>query len=628
MSYKIKLKDLTVEERQKIMKDLTFELVSSGGGSGIEIKKSVYAYTVDKEDCTVILPFYYVKNVLQSTTIPIPSFQINTNFPKFQGSLFKEQVTSRNECINQLNKDKSCILSLPVGCGKCLHPDTKLILFDGTVKVAKEIEINNVLLGDDGGPRIVKSTVRGKDTLYTIYNDDYDVNYTVNSEHILTLYNTSTKQIEDVCIKDVIPNIKLYKGIRTAISNLGGQTLEQRYKEFNTYFLTTSVYTTPDTLLKNRLVFIGRSIGFTITTKNINDVWYINKGKVKIRDTYPIFIRYHSIGIYNGFELSGNGRFLLDDFTVTHNTATSINITSKVQLPTLVILNRLVLMEQWKSSINKFCPSATIYTIQPKIKEIPHGYDFYLINAINVEKYKREMYSFIGFCVVDECHMIMSEVLSKCMMKLEPKYLLGLSATPYRMDGLNDMIDSYFGPTRITQKIERKHLVYKINTGLTIEFGYNRFGKMDWNSLINAQSVCKERNEMIMDIVKKHPERYFLLLTKRIEQGKILSEMLNMAGIEHDCLFGVEKYIESDKHVLIGTTGKCGVGFDAPKLNTLVLCNDMVNYYIQMLGRVMRQKDADAWVFDLVDENSILKKHYYERCKVYKEHGGIFGKYE
>lgn len=626
MSYKIKLKDLTVEERQKIMKDLSFELVSNTGG-GVEIKKSVYAYTINKEDCTVTLPFYYVKNVLQ-ITISSPSFSLNTNFPKFQGSLYKEQVISRNECINYLNKDKSCILSLPVGCGKCLHPDTKLILFDGTIKTAKEIQIDNVLLGDDGGPRIVKSTVQGKDTLYTVYNDDFGVNYTVNSKHILTLYNMMTKQIEDVCIKNVIPNIKIYKGIRVSVQSLGNQTLEQRYKEFNTYFLTTSVYTTTDTVLKDRLLFVGRSLGFAITVKRVDDLWYINKGKVKILHTYPLFIKYHSKGVYNGFELSGNGRFLLDDFSITHNTATSINISTKIQLPTLVILNRLLLMDQWKSSISKFCPDAKVFIIQPRVKDIPEGYDFYIINAINVEKYKRELYSFIGFCIVDECHMIMSEVLSKCMMKVEPKYLLGLSATPYRVDGLNDMIDSYFGPSRVTQKIERKHLVYKINTGLTIEFGYNKFGKMDWNSLINAQSTHPERNEIIVDIVKKYPERYFLLLTKRIEQGKILSEMLNTAGIEHDCLFGVEKYIESDKHVLIGTTGKCGVGFDAPKLNTLVLCNDMVNYYIQMLGRVMRQKDSDAWVFDLVDENSILKKHYYERCKVYKEHGGVFGKYE
>lgn len=625
MSLKIKLKDLTIDEREQIMKELRYEIeLNSGGGNTRNDVKHVYSYKLDKDDQTVTLPFYYVKNVLKKGITL--SFTTDTTFPKFQGKLYDEQITSRNECIQHLNTDKSCILSLPVGCGKCLHPDTKLILFNGDIKTAKEIKIDDVLIGDNGSPRIVKSTVIGKDNLYTIYNDDYNVNYTVNSNHILTLYNIITNSIQDVSIKDVIPNIKFYQGIRTSVFNLGGKSLKERYDELYTYFKAQSVYKTKDDELKERLVFIGRSVGFEMKVKCIDGVWYIYKNKIKMTYTYPIMIKYHSYGTFCGFEISGNGRFLLSDFTITHNTATSINIATKIKLPTLIILNRLLLMDQWKSSIFKFCPDAKVHIIKPKDKVIPTDSNFYIMNAINVDKFKRDFYSFIGFCIVDECHMIMSEVISKCMWSIEPKYLLGLSATPYRVDGLNEMINSYFGPTRVTQNMERKHIVYKINTSLKIEFTYNRFGKMDWNSLINAQSTHPERNQMIIDIVKRYPERYFLLLTKRIEQGKILSDMLTKEDIEHDCLFGVEKYIESEKHVLIGTTGKCGVGFDAPKLNTLVLCNDMVNYYIQMLGRVMRQKDSDAWVFDLVDENPILKKHYYERCKVYKEYGGTFSK--
>jgi hypothetical protein len=221
-------------------------------------------------------------------------------------------------------------------------------------------------------------------------------------------------------------------------------------------------------------------------SKSVKNKWIIEKRKGL--NTYSFIIEYHSTGIYNGFELSGNGRFLLNDFTITHNTATSINIAAKIKLKTLVILNRLLLMEQWESSILKFCPDAKVYVVQPKTKVIPENYDFYLINAINVSKLERDAYKFIGFCIVDECHMIMSEILSKCMWSIEPKYLLGLSATPYRMDGLNDMISAYFGSHRVVQNIKRKHIVYKVNTKLTIDFTYNRFGKMDWNSLLTSQS--------------------------------------------------------------------------------------------------------------------------------------------
>ncbi len=627
MSYQIKLQDLSIDERKKIMNDLVFEQVVGTNNSSNQSKK-IYSYSLEPSTQVITLPFHYYINTLVKT-IQKNLHNIDNNYPSFTGKLFDEQIVSRNECINHLNKEKSCILSLPVGCGKCLHPDTEILMFDGSIKTAKEININDVLFGDDNKPRIVKSTVTGRDKLYTIRNDEYDVNYTVNSSHILTLYNIQTRQIEDVPLSHVMLNLSIYRGVRTSIFNLGGKGIRQRYAFITLHFKGLETFTTLDENLKNNLIYIGRSLGLIMKSKIVGNKWVIKqeKGVNMGVNMYPFIIEYHSTGIYNGFELSGNGRFLLGDFTITHNTATSINIAAKIKLKTLVILNRLLLMEQWESSILKFCPNAKVYVIQPKTKVIPENYDFYLINAINVSKLERDVYKFIGFCIVDECHMIMSEILSKCMWSVEPKYLLGLSATPYRMDGLNDMISAYFGPHRVIQNIKRKHIVYKVNTKLTIDFTYNRFGKMDWNSLLTSQSQNEERNQIIVDIIKKFPERYFLLLTKRIEQGKLLSKMLNDENIDHDCLFGTNKYIESTKHVLIGTTGKCGVGFDAPKLNTLVLCNDMVNYYIQMLGRVMRRKDCDAWVFDLVDENSILKKHYYERCKIYKEYGGTFEKF-
>ncbi len=618
MSYQIKLQNLSIDERQKIMKDLIFEQTVNDN----KIKK-IYSYKIDEDSKYVILPFNYTG--INFSNHPLKKiFEIQQSFPKFLGKLYDEQIISRNECIDQLNLEKSCILSLPVGCGKCLHPDTRLIMFDGSIKMAKEIQINDLLMGDDSTPRIVKSVTSDQDKLYTIRNDDFHVNYTVNSHHILTLYNMLTNTIEDVQLSEVFHKIPIYRGIRTSVAHLKGKNIADRYKEINSYFKNVSTYTTIDENIKNNLVFLIRSVGLSVKIAYKKNMWIITKLRSTQDVLYPFIIEYHSTGKYCGFELSGNGRFLLDDFTITHNTATSINIATKIKLKTLIILNRLLLIDQWETSILKFCPDAKIYIIKPKAAVIPLDYDFYIINAINVPKFEREKYTFIGLCIVDECHMIMSEVLSQCMWKIEPKYLLGLSATPYRFDGLNAMIKAYFGEYKIMQEINREFTVYKVNTNLTIDYTYNRFGKLDWTSLITTQSLHQERNQMIIDIVKKYKDRCFLLLTKRVEQGKILSKMLKDENIDHDCLFGLNKYIETKKKVLIGTTQKVGVGFDAAKLNTLVICNDIVNYYIQYIGRVMRSKDCDAWVFDLVDENSILKKHFAGRCKVYKEHGGNF----
>jgi hypothetical protein len=86
----------------------------------------------------------------------------------------------------------------------------------------------------------------------------------------------------------------------------------------------------------------------------------------------------------------------------------------------------------------------------------------------------------------------------------------------------------------------------------------------------------------------------------------------------------VESETEFDRgcRVLIGTTSKAGVGFDHDKLDALILASDLEDYFIQYLGRVFRRLDVTPIVFDLVDENSILKRHFATRKAVYLESGG------
>ena len=82
--------------------------------------------------------------------------------------------------------------------------------------------------------------------------------------------------------------------------------------------------------------------------------------------------------------------------------------------------------------------------------------------------------------------------------------------------------------------------------------------------------------------------------------------------------------------VLVSIQFKTGVGFDWPKANSLLLASDTSSYFIQNLGRVFRRVDTTPIVFDIVDDNFILLKHYRERKKVYDSVGGqvkSFNKY-
>lgn len=77
------------------------------------------------------------------------------------------------------------------GTGKCVAPDTPVIMFDGSINLAKNIKKNDLLMGDDNTPRKVLGTTSGKDIMYRISQtvnryEKYGEDYIVNSEHILS----------------------------------------------------------------------------------------------------------------------------------------------------------------------------------------------------------------------------------------------------------------------------------------------------------------------------------------------------------------------------------------------------------------------------------------------------------
>ena len=82
----------------------------------------------------------------------------------------------------------------PHGQFGCLAPETKILMWDGTIKEAKDVKINDKLVGDDGNPRTVLKTTNGIDDMYEIKEINGN-KVIVNSQHILTLYFNKNMEI-------------------------------------------------------------------------------------------------------------------------------------------------------------------------------------------------------------------------------------------------------------------------------------------------------------------------------------------------------------------------------------------------------------------------------------------------
>lgn len=321
--------------------------------------------------------------------------------------------------------------------------------------------------------------------------------------------------------------------------------------------------------------------------------------------------------------LNTKGSVVISGYCGFGKTCCSIEIASATKLKTLILVNKVILMNQWEESIKKFCPSAVVQLIKPK-NTINKDADFCIINAQNIEKFGRNAFSHIGTCIVDECHLIMAERLSKCMQYIIPRYLIGLSATPFRPDGLNVLLDLYFGRQKVIRNLYRKHTVYKVDTKFKpVVKKVPTTGKLDWNAVLESQATNMDRNELIIKIIQKFQDRTFLVLVKRISQGEYLLERLKEVGVSVTSLLGSQQEFDTEARVLIGTNSKIGTGFDHCKLNTLLLAADVEEYYIQYMGRVFRTKEGEPIIFDLVDKNPILEKHFNTRRNVYNNAGGV-----
>ena len=71
---------------------------------------------------------------------------------------------------------------------ECFHPETPILLWNGNIKLAKDIAVGDILIDDKGNSTRVKSTCAGMTEMYEIQQDKKGFeNYTVTDNHILTL---------------------------------------------------------------------------------------------------------------------------------------------------------------------------------------------------------------------------------------------------------------------------------------------------------------------------------------------------------------------------------------------------------------------------------------------------------
>ena len=126
----------------------------------------------------------------------------------------------------------------------------------------------------------------------------------------------------------------------------------------------------------------------------------------QIKDALTTRIKVVPKGVdyYYGVELDGNHRYLLGDYTVTHNTVIGLNIASQLKKKTLIIVHKEFLLNQWIERIKMFLPDAQVGRIQAKTFDIA-GKDIVIgmLQTLSMKDFEEDAFDSFGTAIVDEC---------------------------------------------------------------------------------------------------------------------------------------------------------------------------------------------------------------------------------
>ena len=314
---------------------------------------------------------------------------------------------------------------------------------------------------------------------------------------------------------------------------------------------------------------------------------------------------------------------ILSLYTGSGKTFFSLYLSHKIGLITAISVNRIGLIEQWIKSIKQFCPGAKYQVIGSKT-EIDKDVNFYIFNMTNISKRLIHEFDHVGLLICDEVHTLCTPSNYKTLFYFQPKYLICLSATPYRTDKLSDIIHLYFGVELIYRELYRPFNAYCCYTDFIPKVKDNSLGNLDWNSVLN--SVCGEEIliDLVVEIARFFITRNILILTKRVEmEGMVYFNKLREYNEKVDIYTGEKNYYDENCRLLISTCSKAGIGFDFPKLDMLIIASDMEESFIQYLGRVFRKEETFPIIIDVVHcKFRPLYNHFNTRKDIYTKSGG------
>ena len=261
-----------------------------------------------------------------------------------------------------------------------------------------------------------------------------------------------------------------------------------------------------------------------------------------------------------------------------------------------------------------------------------------------------------GLVIIDECHHVPAQTFTKVAKGFAAKYYLGLSATPFRKDKLDKLMNFYIGPILATDEtgsqlnkdgyqlstLPKESILPPEKTHLLIretKFFVEDDELMEFTQLGSELIADPARNQLILTDVGQALSKNkgkCLVLSERVGHCEYLAEELRRHYPKYKIALITGQVKKADRlqafddikaghyDCLIATGSVIGEGFDWPAIDHLFLVYPFSwkGKLIQYVGRSQRLAPGktEAFIYDYVDGFvSMLKAMARRRHHAYRD---------
>ena len=333
---------------------------------------------------------------------------------------------------------------------------------------------------------------------------------------------------------------------------------------------------------------------------------------------------------------AGGGGGILEVHTGAGKTVMALKIITVLQRKTLILVHKEFLMNQWIERIAEFIPGARVGKIQGPVidteeKDIVIG----MIQSMYDKELPPPLFSQFGLTIIDEVHRIGSEQFSRTLLKTITPYMLGISATVERKDGLTKLLYMFIGPKIYNS--ERKggdmvcvRAIDYISNAKDVEFRETEIdfrGHPQYSKMIVKLCEYGPRSDFIVriigDLLAEHPHNQIMILGHNrslltylhsaIQHRKVATVGYYLGGMKQSDL-----QISEKQQIVIATYAMAAEALDIKTLSTLVMVTPKTDI-VQSVGRILRTKHDNPIIVDIIDTHDLFQNQWRQRLRFYKK---------